>query len=337
MPTAQLPGFTVLGAGSWGTALAMQLARNGVPVTLWGRSPERLKAYEAAGENSDYLPGQTFPDALRLEPDLGRALSNDKVTLLACPSHAFAELLQLARPHMGDSCGLAWASKGFEPGSGRLLHQVAEEALGPARPLAVLTGPSFALEVARGLPTAVTIAANDPGFKEMMAHAFHDDAFRVYTSTDLVGAEFGGAAKNVYAIAAGIADGMELGANARAALITRGLHEMMALGLALGAHQETLVGLSGLGDLILTCTANQSRNHRFGQALGQGIESESALADIHQVVEGIPATRELCRLAEQHGVEAPIAWQVLRILEHGVSPQDGLHALMARHRQAEGR
>lgn len=326
---------TVIGAGAWGTALAALLAGNGQPTRLWGRDAEQLRRMAASGVNQDYLPDIPLPPALQFEPELHRAVSTARDLLLVVPSHAFGQTLAALRPHIGPSTRLAWASKGFEPETGRLLHQIVEQVIGPKCPMAVITGPTFALEVARGLPTALTVASADQAFANEFAARLHNQAFRAYTSTDMIGAEVGGAVKNILAIAAGIADGLGFGANARAALITRGLTEIMRLGEALGGHKETLMGLAGLGDLVLTCTDDQSRNRRFGLALGRGQSLEAARATIKQVVEGIDATREAHHLALSLGIEMPITEQVYKVLFEGASPRAAVHDLLTREQKAE--
>jgi glycerol-3-phosphate dehydrogenase (NAD(P)+) len=333
--TTRHPRFAVLGAGSWGTALAMHLTRMGAPTTLWARDARAVADMASSRENAEYLPGIRFPDHLSLSDDLAAAVQDAEVLLIACPSHAFADLLGRVGPALDPSTRIAWATKGFEPGSGRFLHQVVADVLGTNAEGAVVTGPSFAREVAHGLPTALTVASRDESLAGTVAGALHGGTFRAYTSTDIVGAELGGAAKNVYAIATGIADGMELGTNARAALITRGLHEMMRLGSALGASPDTLTGLAGLGDLVLTCTGDLSRNRRLGLALGAGKDLDAALAEIRQVVEGIQAAQEVVRLAAQHDTEVPIAEVVRRIVTDGLTPTEGLRTLMARDPKPE--
>ena len=327
--------IAILGAGSWGTALALQAVRCGTETSLWGRDPERVAAMNRTRENADYLPGFELPRALTLEADLATAVGAAKIVLLAPPSHGFPQLLKQVVPHLSSGARVAWATKGFEPGSGRLLHLVAEAMLGADRPGAVITGPSFAREVAQDLPTAVTVASQDHAFARRVVAAFHGGNFRAYSSDDIIGAELGGAVKNVMAVGTGIADGMGLGTNARAALITRGLAEMMRLSAALGAQRETLMGLSGVGDLVLTCTGELSRNRRFGHALGQGVAIDQALADIGQVVEGARTAEELMRLAGRHGVELPIAEQVHRIIKGEITPRQGLINLLSRQQKAE--
>ncbi len=327
--------FAVAGAGSWGTALALQLARAGHQVRLWGRDPAHLAKIQAASSNERFLPGIAFPENLSARVDIADAIEGIDHFLIATPSHGFGSMLALALPHLDASRGLIWASKGFEPGSARLLHEVARDMLPESTPLALLTGPSFAKEVALGLPTAVTVAGTDAEFTQLMADAFHHGYFRTYTSDDLIGAELGGAVKNVLAVATGIADGMQLGDNARAALITRGLVEMMRLGDAMGARKETLMGLAGMGDLVLTCTGDQSRNRRFGLALGRGDSAETALADIGQVVEGINTAEEVHRQAQVNKVEMPISEVLYAIIHQQLPPQEGLKMLLSREQKAE--
>ncbi len=304
------PVIAVLGAGSWGTALALQLDRSGSRVILWGRDAEHIAQIRSSRRNKRYLPEIDIPASIELETDITAAVKAADHVLLVTPSYAFATTLKAIRDALVPGQGVAWACKGFEPGSGRLLHQVAAELLPPGTPLAIVTGPSFAKEVAMNLPTAVTVAGDDSHFTSTMAAALHGGRFRAYTGDDMIGAEFGGAAKNVMAVATGICDGMKLGDNARAALITRGLAEMMRLGTALHARPETLMGLAGAGDLILTCTGDLSRNRQLGLLLGQGKSVEQALDKIGQVVEGVNSAAEVQRLATQHQINMPISEQV---------------------------
>ncbi len=326
--------FAVLGAGSWGTALAMQMARAGTPVTLWGRDAEKMAEMARLRSNPFYLPGFDFPDSLRVESDLETALKGADAVLVVSPSHAFANILKRIQPLIGDK-PVAWASKGFEPGTGRFLHQVAEEILGPERPIALVTGPSFAKDVAAGKPTLVTVASTHPEFAREVAQALNNDRFRVYYSRDLIGAELGGAVKNVLALATGICDGMQLGDNTRAAILTRGMAEMMRLGKAMGVQPETLMGLSGLGDLVLTCTGDLSRNRRMGLALGQGKSVEQAKAEIGQVVEGIGTAEEVVRLADKYAVEMPISRHVLKVVNGEMTPEQAVDELMRRDPRPE--
>ncbi|MAS11461.1 NAD(P)H-dependent glycerol-3-phosphate dehydrogenase [Salinisphaera sp.] len=327
--------MAVLGAGSWGTALAIQLARNGNDVRLWAREAAAVSAMAAAGENERYLPGCAFPASLVPEADMAAAVAAADDVLVVVPSHALRETLERLAPLLADAQRLIWATKGLEPQSALLPHQVAAEVLGSQRRTAVLSGPSFAGEVGQGMPTAVTIAAADADFARDMAGAFHDGVFRVYTTTDVVGVGVGGAVKNVLAIAVGISDGLGYGANARALLITRGLSEMMRLGEKLGGERTTFTGMAGLGDLLLTCTDDQSRNRRMGLALAAGHDVEQAQREIQQVVEGVRVAREVHRIAEQLGVEMPIATQAFRVLHEGVAPRDAVRKLTDRPFRAE--
>lgn len=283
-----------------------------------------------ARRNRRYLPDFEFPDGLRVTANLGEAMAGARFALAAVPSHGFQGLCaSLASP--GDELkGIIWATKGFDPGSGRLLHEVAADTIAASIPTAVFSGPTFANEIARGLPAAVSCASTDAVFAEQVAELFRNDRFRVYTSTDMIGVEIGGAVKNVLAIAAGIADGLGFGANTRAALITRGLREIMRFGTAMGGKAESFMGLAGLGDLVLTCTDDQSRNRRFGLALACGLSIGAAERSVGQVVEGIGAAREVMRQANRIAVEMPIAEQVNKVLQEAVAPADAVHVLLTR-------
>jgi len=327
--------IAVLGAGSWGTALAMQLARVGHQVKLWARDVSHVEAMLESRENSRYLPGRALAESIEPTADLDLALRDADRVLLAVPSSAFAAVLDRIAERIDDRHGLAWATKGFEPGTGRLLSESAQERLGPAVPLAAVTGPSFAGEVACGLPTAVTVGASEPDFGRAWAALLHGSSFRAYYTADLIGAQLGGAVKNVLAIACGMADGLGLGNNTRAALITRGLAELMRLGEAMGAEGRTLMGLAGLGDLVLTCTGDASRNRRFGLALGRRETPDQAMQTIGQVVEGYHAAEEVMRAADRAGVEMPISEQVHGILFRGWSAAKGVKVLMEREPKAE--
>lgn len=320
----------VLGAGSWGTALAVQLARANGRTVLWGRNQAVLQEMSRGRVNSRYLPTATMPPALAVEPDLARAVANHHDLLICVPSHAFRELIAGIAPHLRPGCRVAWATKGFEQHTGKLPHEIAAELLGREVPLAVLSGPTFAREVAEGLPTAMTVAANEPQFAADLATRISDQRFRAYTSTDMIGVEVGGAVKNVLAIAAGISDGLKFGANARIALINRGLAEMTRLGVALGARTETFMGLSGMGDLVLTCTDDQSRNRRVGLLIAAGRTPAQAAAEIGFVCEGIYGALAVWEVAQREGVDMPICEQVHRILYQGVAPQEAVMALMSR-------
>jgi glycerol-3-phosphate dehydrogenase (NAD(P)+) len=325
----------VLGAGSWGSALAIQVARSGHACILWGRRPEHVQAMRDSRGNERCLPGVFFPAAVRFTSDIDEALRQAEEVLLAVPSQAFTEVLERIVVRLAEGQGVSWACKGLQPGTGRFLHQAAQDLIGDARPMAVVTGPSFAIEVARGQPTAITVAGSDAAYTQRIAQALHGGNFRVYTSDDIVGAELGGAVKNVLAIATGISDGMGLGDNARAALVTRGMAEMMRLGRALGAKEQTLIGLAGLGDLVLTCTGDLSRNRRLGLALGAGHSAVEAIAAIGQVVEGVSTASEVWRMARQYGVEMPISEQVYGILHAGRDPEQCLRELLAREPKPE--
>lgn len=326
--------IAVIGAGSWGTALAIQLARSDQKVLLWGNDAHELQQMRDTRSNEHYLPGIAFPENLIIADSLDQALNNTSDILIVVPSHAFRSVLQQIKSTIGTPKRLAWATKGLDPASHQLLHHIVQEIFG-AIPIAVISGPSFAKEVAKGLPTAVTVAATDPLFSQQLKQRLHSKTFRVYTSDDIVGAEIGSAVKNVLAIAVGIADGLGLGANARSAIITRGLAEILRLGKTLGAKQETLIGLAGVGDLVLTCTDNQSRNRRYGLALGQNKTPFEALKEIGQVVEGIQTTKEIYHLAQQYKVELPICQQVYAVLHQGTSVQDAMRYLLEREPKVE--
>jgi len=342
--------IAVLGAGSWGTALAIQLARAGRPVLLWGRGAAHLAACASARRNERYLPEAAFPPSLQLEPDLGRAVSAARDLLIVVPSHSFRSLLLEVNEFVGASLlatvgskppptpeghRLAWATKGFEVATGLLPHQVAQQVLGPDMPLAVLSGPTFAREVGAGLPTAMTVASNDQTFAAELALALSSHHFRAYTSPDLIGVEVGGAVKNALAIGTGIADGLGFGANTRIALITRGLAEMSRLGVKLGAQSATFMGLAALGDLVLTCTDNQSRNRRFGLLLAAGKTMDEAAAEIGQVVEGVKAAKAVHDVAAREGIDMPIINAVHGILHEGLPVADAVKRLLGRELKPE--
>ena len=325
----------VLGAGSWGTALAIQFARGGRAVRLWGRDRERLAAMALARRNERYLPSAPFPDSLAVEASLPAALVAARDVLVVVPSPAFRDVLGALAPHLQPAMHVAWATKGFELASGLLPHQVAAEVLGPERRIAVLSGPTFAREVGAGLPTAMTVASPDAPYAEALAAELSSANFRAYTSTDITGVEIGGAVKNALAVGAGLSDGLGFGANTRVALITRGLKEMTRLGVALGADAHTFMGLAGLGDLVLTCTDDQSRNRRFGLALAAGATPEAALAEIGQSVEGYAAARAIRAVAARTAVEMPLCDVVYRVLYEQMPARDAVRELMSRPLKAE--
>ncbi len=323
--------FLVIGAGSWGTAIAVHLSRLHPEVFLWDRNAARVAATKNTRENTQYLPGIIFPDHLLLTDCFVKA----EHIVIAVPSHAFREILIQLKPYCAIDQKIIWITKGLDPKNHEFLDKIAKQILGENIFCAVLSGPSFAKEVAQELPTAVTLAASDKIMGDKLVKIFHSPKFRVYFSEDLIGVQLGGAVKNVLAIAVGIAEGLQCGANAQAALITRGLAEMMRLGIACEARAETLMGLSGVGDLILTCTNNQSRNRRFGIQLGQGISPEAAEKSIGQVVEGIQTTHEIYRLSQQYGVEMPITQQVYQVLYDNLSPHQALKNLLMREPKQE--
>jgi len=327
--------LAVIGAGSWGTALAIQFARAGQPTVLWGRAEDNPEQMAESRCNTRYLPDSLFPDELEIDGDLQRVVSSNTDILICVPSHAFRIVLEQVRPHLDKSKRISWATKGFEQKTGKLPHQVALEVLGPGYPLAVLSGPTFATEVGAGLPTAITVASPDPEFATQLAENISNAQFRAYTSDDIVGVEVGGAVKNVLAIAAGMSDGFGYGANTRIALISRGLNEMTRLGIALGAKAETFMGLSGMGDLVLTCTDDQSRNRRMGLALASGRSADEVAKEIGQVVEGVYAAKAVYTVAARAEVDMPICEQVYRILYENASATDVVDKLMNRALKAE--
>jgi glycerol-3-phosphate dehydrogenase (NAD(P)+) len=327
--------IAILGAGSWGTALAILAARNGCQVLLWGHNPDHVASLNQHRQNLRYLPGQPFPDNITVTADLKVVAQFSDLILVCVPSHVFKQTLLALKPYRTDNIAIAWATKGFNPDDGCLLHDVVADVFGKQTPSALLSGPTFAREVAADLPTAITIAANQTEFAHHLSTIFHSERFRTYTSTDLIGVEVGGAVKNVLAIAAGIADGLGFGANTRAALITRGLNEIIRLGIKLGGKRETFMGLAGLGDLILTCTDNQSRNRRFGLALGQGKNRDEIAKEIGQEIEGISAAKETYLLALKYGIDMPITEQTYKVLYEQLAPQIAVHNLLSREQKPE--
>lgn len=330
--------LSVIGAGSWGTALAIHAAKAIKKVSLWGHNIEKMQRMNIARENQVYLPNISFPDNLQALSDFDMSLNEADAILIALPSSVFREILvrlkDLYRNKNKTLPPIIYATKGLEHHSGLFLHQIVEEVLGDVKN-AILSGPSFAKEVAQGLPTAVTIAAQKIETAKWFLPIFHHHAFRIYTNDDVLGVELGGAYKNVIAIGAGISDGLGFGANARAALITRGLTEMQRLGVQLGANAHTFMGLAGLGDLILTSTDNQSRNRRFGLAVGQGIALKEAEIQIGQVVEGVNAAREILRVAAKKDIELPIIEQIAKILYEDVAPKIAVENLLKRGAKEE--
>ncbi len=329
----------VYGAGSWGTALAAQLARNGFQVSLWGRNADDLAKMAHTHVNERFLPGIVLPENLAFQANLTELAQTSDMHLIVVPSHAFGDVLRPIANVRARASGVAWATKGFELGSGRFLHEVAQEALSASgdgnAPIALVTGPSFAKEVALGMPCALTVHSDDEAFAIEVANTLHGQGMRAYTGDDIRGAELGGAMKNVMAVATGICDGMGLGLNARAGLITRGLNEMLRLNACLGGKAETIMGLAGLGDLVLTCTGDLSRNRRLGLALGQGKGLSHAIAEIGQVVESVQTADEVMRLSVRHQVELPISERVRAVLHEEITPAQGLRSLLAREQKPE--
>jgi glycerol-3-phosphate dehydrogenase (NAD(P)+) len=327
--------IAILGAGSWGTALGILLARNGYAARLWEPDAARLARMEHERENAMFLPGIKFPAGVSTCDDLVDLVNTTPQILIAVPSHAFRATVSAIAPHLGASAVIAWATKGLEPDKGRPLSEAAREVLGKDAALAVVSGPTFAKEVALGLPTAFTVAASSAATAETVAAWLRGERTRVYVNNDFAGVQLGGAIKNVIAIAAGISDGLGFGANARAALITRGLAELTRLGVAMGGKPETFIGLTGAGDLILTCTDNLSRNRRLGLGLGQGRKLGEVMSEIGQEVEGVATARELHQLASRLQVEMPITEQVYKVLFEHLPPQAAVEALLKREPRAE--
>lgn len=334
MSHQEVKTIAVLGAGSYGTALAIQLARREQPTLLWGRDSDAIQAMAEARENTRYLPDCEFPDHLQPLADLDEVINRADDLVLAVPSHAISGLLKEIAPKLSGQ-RLACAAKGLEPGTGRLLDDVFTDILGEDYPVAFIAGPTFAKEVGQGIPTAVTVAAKDELVARDFAAYFHHHGFRAYTQTDVIGVEIGGAVKNVLAIGVGIADGLGAGANTRSLMITRGLAEMMRLAEAMGGCGETMMGLAGIGDLVLTCTDDQSRNRRMGLALAAGKTVEQAQEEIGQVVEGVRVAAEVWRLAQQTNVEMPICEQIYRVIHEGQPPLMAARVLADRPQRAE--
>ncbi len=330
MEGSQLKPITILGAGSWGTALALYLARRGQTVRIWSVEIPEIAAMLAERTNNRYLPGFHFPDQIQPTANLAEAVKDIDDVIMAVPSIGFRDTLFMLKPLASKHLRITCATKGLDADTGQLLHEVVSEVLGSDCKFAVLSGPSFAREVAAGLPSAVVIASKDKTLLNDMTQRFHSAIFGVYTTDDVVGVEVGGVVKNVIALATGICDGMELGANARSALITWGLAEIMELGKALGGKPETFIGLSGLGDLILTCTDNQSRNRRLGLSIGKGHNIQEAEKEIGQVVEGKRNAELVAMLAEQHHVDMPICNMVWQILQGKLNANKALEQLLAR-------
>lgn len=321
--------LTVIGAGSYGTALAISSAANGCRTLLFAKDPKAARALTLDKENSSYLPGIAFPPLLKVTSSFNEALEHSSNILVVVPSHSFAEVLQNIKGLITPKHRIAWATKGLDQ-SGDLLSNVAKKILPEGMEYAAFSGPTFAGELARGLPTAIAVAGTSRDYCAFWAGLMHTPTFRIYESHDLIGLQLGGAVKNIIAIAAGMSDGLGYGANSRTALITRGLAEMIRLGVAMGATEHSFMGLSGLGDLVLTCTDDQSRNRRFGFSLGRGISVSEALHQISQVVEGYDMTRVVNLIADRMGVSMPICHELYGVLYEGRSGMGAARALLSR-------
>ena len=335
MTVANGKSIAVLGAGSWGTALAIHLARSGNAVTLWGNEPEHIEQLKLDRKNQQFLPDIKFPDTLMLNSQIKEVVADADLLLIVIPSYAFRSFLSKYSALITERHSIIWASKGLEENTAKLLHQVIAEELPQCKNQAVISGPTFAKEVANNLPTAITVASSSESFASEVSQCLHSGNFRAYTSSDVIGVELGGALKNVLAIASGIADGLGYGANTRAALITRGLKEIMRLGEVMGGQRETFMGLAGMGDLVLTCTDNQSRNRQMGLLLAQGKQHAQIREEIGQEVEGVRTAREAKRLIDQYGIELPILEQVYKVLYENVSPKDAVKYLLGRKSKSE--
>ncbi|MBO6258273.1 MAG: NAD(P)H-dependent glycerol-3-phosphate dehydrogenase [Succinivibrio sp.] len=327
--------LTVIGAGSYGTALAVSTASKGLKVVLWGRNSMVMEKIRQDGYNEKYLPGVVFPPSLQVTSDLQQAVESAEIILLVVPSHTFHSVLGTIIPYLTAGQRLFWATKGIDPETGKLLSEIARELLPDNMPLAAISGPTFAMELAKGLPTAISVSGTDRTFIKDISNLMHTPTFRIYESDDFVGLQLGGTVKNVIAIACGLSDGLGYGANARTALITRGMAEMVRYGVTRGATDRGFMGLSGLGDLILTCTDNQSRNRRFGFMLGQGLDPETALTRIGQVVEGYTMTRVMKHLGEQSQVQMPICNELYEVIYQGKSGKEAAASLLSRSQKAE--
>ncbi|MDE2423454.1 MAG: NAD(P)-dependent glycerol-3-phosphate dehydrogenase [Betaproteobacteria bacterium] len=324
--------ITVLGHGAWGSALAIHLCQ-GHRVTLWGRDNQILEQMKRELENKKYLPGIPLPKALLLNSDLTVALEGVELIIVATPIASLRSILEILQPltHVP----IIWVCKGFEPTTGLLAHQIAEQVLGANYPCAVLSGPSFAQELAKGLPTAVTLAAKEIELAQQLMQQLHHPRLRLYASEDITGVEIAGAMKNIMAIAAGLSDGLHLGHNARAALITRGLAEISRLGVAVGGKSETFMGLSGLGDLVLTATGPLSRNYRVGKALAEGQQLTTVLQQLGHVAEGVGSAFEVMKLAKKYHIDLPISQMVEALLKATITPQEAVESLLNREPKRE--
>jgi glycerol-3-phosphate dehydrogenase (NAD(P)+) len=327
--------IAVLGAGSWGTALAVHLGRLGHHVWLWGRDPRLVADIRRRRANADYLPDISLPESVRVTDELAHALEVIEIVVIAVPSHGYRAVVRSASAYLHQQATIVSATKGLEADSLSRMSEVIEQELGDARRVVVLSGPSFALEVAQQLPTVVVAASRLPAAAELVQSEFRGPSLRLYGSSDVVGVEIGGAMKNVIAIAAGVVEGLGLGHNALAALITRGLAEITRLASAAGGSRETTAGLSGLGDLVLTCTGRLSRNRHVGEELARGRRLGDILAGMKMVAEGVNTTRAALALGARYGVELPIATQMAEVLEGRSDIRTAVEALMLRRQRAE--
>lgn len=325
--------ITLIGAGAWGTALAIAFASKH-EVTLWSREEDVAVDLQMTRENHRFFPGYKLPESVQVLTDFAAAIASAELLVVATPIAGLRPTAEQLK-QLGSTCPLIWVCKGFEAGSGKLPHQVVAEVLGPQAVCGALSGPSFAEEVAAGQPTAVALAANDPAFARETARQLHTSHLRIYANDDLVGVEVGGAVKNVLAIATGVCDGLGLGLNSRAALMTRGLAEIARLGLALGAQRETFMGLAGMGDLILTCTGDLSRNRRVGLALAEDKLLPQILEELGHVAEGVYTAREVAKLALELAVDMPISSAVAAVLDGRLNAATALQQLMARDPREE--
>jgi len=325
----------VIGSGSWGTALAVHLAHTGHDVRLWARDAALASSMASSRENTSYLPGIELPPVLSPTGDMAAALDGAQFVVIAAPSHGVRDVARRANPHLPGSCAIVSATKGLEEGSMLRMSQVLRQELPDAGEIVVLSGPSFASELARKLPTALVAAGDSPVVVESVMAHFRSPALRLYGSSDVVGVELGGALKNIIAIAAGVVEGLGLGHNAKAALMTRGLAELSRLAVALGAQRDTLAGLAGLGDLVLTCTGDLSRNRRLGLALAKGQSLEQILAGTRMVAEGVRTTEAALALSAKHGIELPIAREMSDVLSGRTDPQSAIRNLMGRKQKLE--
>lgn len=335
MDNQQPKPITILGAGSWGTALALYLARRGQTVRLWSIEPSEITAMQSEHANNRYMPGFSLPDQIQPMANLAAAIKDVDDIIVVVPSIGFRQTLTLLKPLLSKTQRVTCATKGLDTETGQLLSNVAEDVLGKEHKFAALSGPSFAREVAAGLPCAVVIASHDTDFLTDLMHLFNSPIFRTYISHDVTGVEIGGATKNVIAIATGVSDGMELGSNARSALITRGLAEIIRLGTALGGKLETFIGLSGLGDLILTCSDDQSRNRRLGLAIGKGRDVKEVEREIGQVVEGKRNAELVAKLAKRHDIDMPICDATWQILQGTLTAREAIDRLLSRTSKSE--